>query len=269
MALELRRGAEVDAAVRTLREQSMHARNVASGGAGLPLADHVNRYLEWVRMAEGQLRNHFEDPLTWQELHSPYYWRIRDLRDDSPRPAELLGDEARRQAERLERLGDSLSKVKKWVERAPGVLAVLDTHVLLHFVPPEQVNWSEVLTADPVRLVIPLRVVEELDEKKYNAREDLADRARRLLSRLRAHATEADQSPIELRRGVVLDFYLDVEPRRRTLDADQEVLETCARLMSAGADVRLVTDDAGLELRARGIDIQVQAMPSKYLRKRG
>lgn len=268
MVPELRNGHRLSEAIAALRQEVMHAENVATGGGGLPLDRKVNRYLEWVSSAELRLRNHFDDPGVWQALHSDYFWRIRDLRKGSRRPAELIGDEARRQAERLEAIADALGRISSWVGRGPRVLAVLDTHVLLHFQPPQQVDWTDVVGADDLRLVIPLRVVEELDEKKYTARPDLADRARRLLSDLRARVVEAEESPIDIRDGVSLDFYLDDEPRRRTVDADQEVLETCIRLASTEADVRLVTDDAGLELRARARNVAVYPMPTRYLRKR-
>lgn len=251
----------------TLRAEAMHAGNVATGGAGLGLSHHVNRYLQWVNAAEGQLRNHFVDSRVWTALHSEYFWRIRELRDDSPRPAELIADEARRQAERLDQLADELEQLSAWATSTPGVLAVLDTHVLLHFQPPEQVDWKRVVGADAVRLVLPLRVVEELDEKKYMARRGLADRARRLLTQLRTQAAESDGGPIAVREGVVLDFYVDQEPRRRTLDADQEVLDTCMTIASTGSTMGLVTDDAGMELRARACRIQCFRMPLKYLRR--
>ena len=56
--------------------------------------------------------------------------------------------------------------------------------MLLHYVPPDQVKWSKVVKSSPLRLTIPLRVIEQLDEKKYTARDDLAGRARDYASRL-------------------------------------------------------------------------------------
>lgn len=117
-----------------------------------------------------------------------------------------------------------------------------------------------------VRLVLPLRVVEELDEKKYTARSGLADRARRLLSQLRTKIADSDDSQVPLGDGAVLEVYVPGEPRQRTADADQEVLNTCLQLQAAGADLYLVTDDAGLHIRAHAQDLAVCPMPANYLR---
>jgi hypothetical protein len=46
---------------------------------------------------------------------------------------------------------------------------------------PHKIRWREVLNAPACRLVVPLRVVEELDGKKYSASGKLARRARALL----------------------------------------------------------------------------------------
>src|SRR5205814_6231219 len=47
----------------------------------------------------------------------------------------------------------------------PCAIAVLDTHVLLHYRLFDEVDWPTLVGAKPVRLVVPLRVVEELDER--------------------------------------------------------------------------------------------------------
>jgi predicted ribonuclease YlaK len=63
-------------------------------------------------------------------------------------------------------------------ERA-GHIAVLDSNVLLHHLPPDQVNWQAATERPLVRLILPLRVVEELDSKKYGPSDRLRERARR------------------------------------------------------------------------------------------
>lgn len=58
---------------------------------------------------------------------------------------------------------------------------MVDTNVLLQFQPPDQINWTELLHVAAVRLVIPLRVIEELDTKKHGRSQKLSERARELL----------------------------------------------------------------------------------------
>ena len=61
---------------------------------------------------------------------------------------------------------------------------MLDTNILLQYQEPSKVRWRDVLRVESVRLIVPLRVVEELDAKKYSASKRLAERARVLLPRL-------------------------------------------------------------------------------------
>jgi predicted ribonuclease YlaK len=58
---------------------------------------------------------------------------------------------------------------------------VLDTNSLLHYEPPESISWAKIAWHSPVRLVIPLRVLEEVDAKKYSTNRRLRDRARSVL----------------------------------------------------------------------------------------
>jgi hypothetical protein len=185
MALLLKVGVTPARAAEQLQSCVTQGRNIAGSGGGEQVAIHANLYLAWINRAEAELRNVFVDPATWLPLHSEAYWRIRDLRVDSARAIELINDESGRQAERIEGYIARCKKLNQLLGAAPGLLTVLDTHVLLHFEPPAEVNWVEVVGEPLVRLVLPLRVVEELDEKKYAGRSDLADRARRLLSQLR------------------------------------------------------------------------------------
>lgn len=149
---------------------------------------------------------------------------------------------------------------------APGHIAVLDTHVLLHYQPPEQIPWPKVVGHPHVRLVVPLRVVEELDEKKYARRDDIADRARRLLPRLEAVLGPAG-APGELRESVTIEVPVDSGPRRRPANADEEILDTCRELRQlTGREVSLVTGDTSMRLRGEARGLRVVKMPAEYER---
>lgn len=268
VGLHLRGVVDLARAVLSLQERAVEGRNLVGSSAGQSVPVHQNRYLEWVATAEIELRNIFTDPSTWQRLYGDRYWHIRSLTAESPRAIELINDEGKDQAAWLERLALRLRALADRLDLAPGRLTVLDTHVLLHGLPPDQIPWQEIVGADNVRLVLPLRVIEELDAKKYTAREDLADRARRLLSQLRSMLAPTAGSPVELRGGVTIELPVDDEPRHRNLDADQEILETCQELQSAGAPVVLVSDDTGMFLRATAVGLTVVALPEQYLRRR-
>jgi hypothetical protein len=254
---------------RALRECARAVGDVLGSAFDWPqLKIKQNNYLQWVMTTESQLRNIFIDPDVWNSLHSERYWRIYDLSEQSPRADELINTEARDQATRLVELANRLKKLADRLNAVPGQVTVLDTHILLHFQPPIEVNWQEIVGAPQVRLVLPLRVIEELDTKKYTARDDTADRARRLLSQLREQLAPGAGGPTLLRLGVTIEVPVDDEPRLRTLDADHEILEVCREIQSGGQPVVLVTDDTGMTLRANALDITVINMPEKYLRRR-
>jgi len=60
---------------------------------------------------------------------------------------------------------------------------VLDSNSLLHHAPPNQMRWDGVI-GSPVRLVVPLRVVQELDDKKASNSKPLRQRAAKRLRQL-------------------------------------------------------------------------------------
>lgn len=263
---DTRPGVGLPLVVETLHDQARRARNLHAAG---DLAQRRNEYLAWVGGAERQLASLFADPKVCEALYSQHHWHIWILHADSdnhPRASALLNDEIDRQANRLERLADTIQQFIEWVQAGPSPIAVIDTHVLLHFQPPQNVDWTRIVSAEQVRLVLPLRVVEELDQKKYTARSELRDRARRLLSQLRSQVSAGERGRVQLRQNVILEVYVPGEPRQRTTDADQEVLDTCLQLQAASADLYLITDDAGLDIRARSQDLTVRRMPETYLR---
>lgn len=264
----LRDGTRPGDAERRLRETAKHGRNLVGSSAGQSVAIHQNSYLSWVGTAETQLRNVFVDPVAWEHLYDDRHWQIYTLTQTSPRAIELINTAATVQATWIEDLAGRLKRLADRLVAAPGQLCVLDTHVLLHFLPPDQVDWQKVVGTTAVRLVLPLRVVEELDEKKYTGRDDLADRARRLLSQLRSQLSPTAGAPTQLRDGVTIEVPVDDAPRRRTVDADQEILDTCRELQAGGPPVVLVSDDTGVTLRAISAGLRVVAMPEEYLRRR-
>jgi hypothetical protein len=85
------------------------------------------------------------------------------------------------------------------------------------------------------------------------------------LSQLRVQLADAAGS-IDVGETTTLEVLLDDEPRVRTQDADQEILDTCEYLQMVGAPVVLVTGDLGLTIRAVGRGIEVREMPQRYLR---
>ena len=268
MALQLRDSINIPNSISGLRPCTTELRNIVGLSPGVDVAIHQNTYLNVVDKVEAQLRNVFMDPTVWNHLYGDRYWIIYAAGEATPRPIMLINGEAETQARYIDSLVNQLEHLGKWLDATDGEMAVLDTHVLLHFQPPEQVDWKTVTGTDTVRIILPLRVIEELDMSKYRERDDIADRARRLLSQLWALLSPTAGGPVKIREGVTIEVPVDDGPRQRTLDADQEILNQCLMLKAVGQAVRLISDDTGLSIRATAQEVTVIPMPEHYLRKK-
>jgi predicted ribonuclease YlaK len=147
------------------------------------------------------------------------------------------------------------------------VPAVLDTNVLVEFVPPDQVNWGSIIGASPVRLVVPLRVVEELNSLKYDQRPtQRAECVRRLLPQLARWLADPGGA-VQLRPDTSIEMDLVTGPRDRPLDGDEEVLQACQEFEQFGSNsVVLVSEDAAIRLRAQALGIRTTQLPDRYSR---
>lgn len=263
MTVQLRDGTAPEAALRTLHDVLTGASNA---GGGISPENALSSYLDWVERADGQLRNVFDEPEIWSALYSELHWRVRRMGEAEPRPLPLLRLEVGRQTERLEGLKSEIQRLQRWAEVSDGMCAVLDTNVLLHFQPPRQIDWQKVIGSQRVRLLVPIRVVEELDEKKYASNERLAKRARSLFSDLGDVLLSSGHEPTEVREGITLEVAQYDEPRQRPLDADWEILLCCLSLTAYSPDLVLVTGDIAMRIRAQALGIGLRTMPDQYLR---
>lgn len=263
MTAYLRQGSKPDVALRVLHEVLIHASNACNG---FDQQQVLHSYLNWVEQAERQLRNVFGDPCIWESLYSDRHWRIRQMGNSEPRPLPLIRMEVERQIERLEHLKSKIQALQDWAGRSDGRCVVLDTNVLLHHLPPQQIDWKAVVGSDRPRLVVPIRVVEELDQKKYARNDRLAKRARSVLSDLGGVLLSTADEPVTVRDAIVLEIAPFDEPRDRPLDADLEILRCCLTLSAYCPDLVLVTGDTSMRIRAQGLKIEARLMPSRYMR---
>jgi hypothetical protein len=229
-----------------------------------------NRYLEWTENVEAHLQHLTNDPEVVEMLQTPRHWHIRASDTTSlSRLHALISAEIAVQKTALDQLRADLSERMQRATAAPGQICVVDTNVLLEYVAPADILWHEVVGAEQVRLVVPLRVVEELDAAKYARRSDLADRARRALSSLQGMISRGG-APGELREGVTIEVPVDSGPRSRPDDPDREILNDCDELRQlSGESVVLLTADMAMRLRGEAERIDVAPLPDKYARQRG
>lgn len=107
---------------------------------------------------------------------TPRYALVRQLETWSPRPLQLINSEIEARAARLRELTAQLRSLKALADQ-PGAIVMPDTHVWLHYSRFDQVDWREIVGTETVQLVLPMPILEELDEKTYARRADLRRRA--------------------------------------------------------------------------------------------
>lgn len=231
-------------------------------------ADGRGKYLDWADAAERQLRARFVDEAVVQGLYSERYWRIAEgtVLDRHP---QLIGSEIRVQVERLTALAEQLQNYLGLRNR-PGAIVMLDTNVLLHYQCLDKVPWREVAGEGPVRLVIPLLVLEELDDKRYLSGAAIKDKARGAVKPLDRRQNEFDeQGYATLPDGATVEYLLDDPNHLRRSNPDEEFLDRAEFLqLVTHQPVRIVTADRSMRVRAtaRGGGLRATLMPQQFSR---
>lgn len=261
--LELKYGVDPTHAADVLGKQIGDANAI---GPSIGVEALQNAYLNWADACEAQLPYLTGDLETLTMFDTARARMIRELGPGALRPWPLIQAEVKLQVSMLERM---LADLRQRIERygmATGHVVVPDTNILLHYKPLYELPWPTLTASAEVRVVLPLRVIEELDQKKYAPRKDIARRARRLLPQLRSWIGPAG-APKEIASGVSLEVMVDSGPRRRPSDADEEILCACQELKQFGSSaLSLVTGDTGLQLRAQAEQLVVIALGDNYRR---
>jgi rRNA-processing protein FCF1 len=198
-----------------------------------------------------------------EQIFTERLWRIST--EQGVRQPETIRQEQVEQVARLQELIDTLERLARKFDRPASTLAVLDTHVVLHYKPLKDIDWASLVDAEIVRLVVPLRVVDELDDRKSARRPDLVRRARSRIRQLERHVV--DTKTTELRPGVTVEVVgpVDLDPeaqRRPPVPADVEILDTCQALSAYAGNnpVYLLTGDLGMRIRAEARNIPLITM---------
>jgi predicted ribonuclease YlaK len=176
----------------------------------------------------------------------------------------------RNQANPLRELADEIEQYAKIYRSNVGwSTAVVDTSALGVLQPPWQVPWAKVIGAPNVRVVLPLRVVEELDKYKYGEGARMHDVARKLIPELERRLTGESGTRATVGDHVWIDVLIPPGKRDRTLHADEEILQTAEDLRQFGnQNVIVVADDIAMRIQARARHLGTVGIDTKYRRQR-
>jgi rRNA-processing protein FCF1 len=262
--MRLRHGVTVASAINALVERISDSQ-AARLHDGSPPEAKRQLYLNWVDTTQRHLRTIFLDTELEDSLLGRGYWHICDASRTADPPDQrgaclsgrpprgITGDPGGRLGEVLTRL-----RALTWLASRPGRICVPDTNALLHYTRLDQLPWSERMNTALVRLVIPLAVVDELDNKKYARREEFQQRARELLTLIDRHVTDSPDGYSQVREGVTVEVLADEPGHLRMSSNDQEILDRCEFLNQVTeSPVTVITGDSGMRITAqtRGINI--------------
>lgn len=126
----------------------------------------------------------------------------------------------------------------------------LDTNILLHYKPLREIDWKSVANAKAVRLVLCSPVLDELDDKKNDAK--TAERARSAISQLK----QIERAQGHVRNDVTLELVSDDEEANGNRDAAiiRRVKDYCGE--HEGQRMAVVSDDynMGLRCKTKGVE---------------
>lgn len=148
---------------------------------------------------------------------------------------------------------------------APGLPVVLDTNVLLQCQRLDYLKWSDEIGTE-ARVMIPLRVIEEIDAKKYGDSQRLRSLARGLLPWIDGLFPNGETGPVRLREDATIELLLADRPRSRPSDADEEILDVAHDVRSFAGTAKVMTGDTGMRVRASSEGLQVLAIPDAWRR---
>lgn len=273
--MRLNPGITLAQADETLRAVEMAWQNARGGTHG-----YYRAYTAAVHGTYPQLKRVFAAPDLAARLHSTAYWNLLTMGD--PRQgAGLITDpdvaqshqnallainnafsaEIDNQVAALALARLELTKLAALATR-PGLPIVYDTNMLIAWQQPTMIKWQEVLrrqgeTLRQARLVVPLRVVDELDRQKYGDGK-LAQRAGVALRYLQRTLAEGQSGEAtQIRDDASLEIWLDTDDRGG--DADLAILRCASDLAGLYPDsgARVLTGDLGMQLRAQQMDLKV------------
>jgi hypothetical protein len=254
MRVGLALGADPEHAIRVIKE-IVGGSSTALRPASQHAVDMRDDYVRWAMDAEARLESVLRREDARALFDTP---RHRDIASSflGNHLITMIHAELAAKRREFEDAASDLECRLDRMRRARGIPVVVDSNVLLQSQRPDSVNWSAELESE-VRLILPLRVIEEIDAKKYSSSTRLRDRARGLLPWINSLFSAGDIGPIQLRPDATLELLMSERPRYRPEDADEEVLDVCHEVVRFAGGGRLMTADTAMRLRALSEGLEV------------
>lgn len=257
--MRLKNPGSIDAAIEMLGQRVLEVGNIQSLNSMRAKDD----CLRWLEDTDTHLRNHFADSSLADEF-SRSYWHVHNLDPNGSRPYPFLDREKKLWEKTLTAAVTKLEAFKPFIDR-PGQPVVLDTSALIEGQYFMDVDWRslhELMAKGPVRLILPIIVVDELDDLKRDRR--CRDRARSVLHKLWDLHSPDPGKPTELpgRKDVTIEVLLDDDWHERRPVNDAEIIDQAVYVRELLArDVVLVAGDYTMLYQAAAAKLTAVLMP--------
>jgi len=256
-------GVEPEAAIALLNQLAGNVSTAVRPTSQHPV-DQRDDYERWARSAEAQLKSvvRREDAEAFfdNQRHRDIY-----LMPLGNHLTALIYSELKAKTRAFEDAAAYLQGHVGRMRAAPGFPVVVDSNVLLQCQRLDNVNWQKELNAE-ARVMVPLRVIEEIDAKKYGDSKRLRSVARELLPWIDSLFLSGDPGPVKLTDSATIELLLTDRPRYRPSDADEEVLDVAYDVLHFAGSVKVMTADTGMRVRARHEGLDVLYVPKEWLR---
>jgi FtsZ-binding cell division protein ZapB len=241
-----------------------------AAGRGNSASERADSFLNWCdHHARPQLGNYF--PRTedlFAELDISYNRIALAPSMTDRRLNGLLNQEYKAWHDRLEALIATLRGLSRFLSH-PGRIVVLDTSALMEGPPFATFAWRELepsLTQPPIRLILPIMVIEELDELMHHRDGDRRKRARDTFKALWELHGQKPTEPAALpgQRDVTIEVMLDDDWHQRRPNNDAEIIDQAVIVRElTGRDVLLATGDGPMLYRAGAAGLVPVRMPRR------
>lgn len=271
-------GVGLDRLRQTLFELSAELTNARAtpGKSG----DGYKAYIRWANNAAQSLATQISATDVDRLVLGRRYWHLQSMPEqgEAGRLGNLLAAEFHDRSLLLDTTVSALdADIKRWARA--GVVVVADTSFYLTH--PDKIEDTDLtpllgIREEAVRLVVPIVVVDELDQLKRSGDKTVRWRAAytlAVLDRLLPHPTQPAQlraedfSAIDQQTGgiprgeVTVELLLDPPGHRRLPIADDEIVDRAlAAQTRSGRTVTMLTYDTGQALRARTAGLMVKKL---------
>ena len=225
-----------------------------------------NAYVAWARSCESQLLSVVERSDVLPIFENPRHLEICTMDLGSQILLLISSEVASRPPACAQSSRSSALPGRDWTALR-GVLVYSTQMFLMQCLLPNQIRLGDII-GEAIRLMVPLRVLEELDQKKYGPNLRLRKVSRDVLSWVEGLFTGSSTGPMSVGDPMSATIeLLDAErPRHKPEDPDEEILDVAHEVKRFTGRVKVVTADTCMRLRARSEGLDVASVPSSYLR---